>query len=580
MRGKPRHYRLWLLVALLLLGFVVLAVRLVGMAIESRGARAGSQATPRAVAQHPVMRPQIRDRKGRLVAGNIPAASLYADPKHILDVDDTVDRLAEILPDLDSARLLKALRSKRRFVWVHRKITPAQQARIHALGVPGLKFSTQLRRVYPHGNLLSHVLGYVDVDGRGRAGIEAWLERVLVAARDVRKGQGTQARGGDVADAGVVTLSIDLMAQHVLRSELVAAMARYRTKAAAGAVLDLRSGEVLAAVSLPDFDPNRPGEALLPDRLDRLTKGVYELGSVFKAFTVALVLELGLVSPEETLDVATPLVFGRFQLRDHHGGDGVPQRLDVEDIFVRSSNVGAGRLALRAGAGLQRAFLRRFGLLDSMTTELGPLAPPLLPSRWQALETVTVSYGHGLAVSPLQFLAASAALFNGGRKITPTFLKRSGPELALSPVPIEPAGERTGTAARLLRPEVSRRLRALMVANVARGTGRTAQVPGLSVGGKTGTAEKLAGKGQGRGYDKGRLRTSFLSIFPAEKPRFAMLVMLDEPKREREGARNGPASRNAAPVSGRIIRRLAPVLGITPQLPGLPSFDEQLVATY
>ncbi len=542
---KRHNGRLLLVAGVVLVGFLLVVWRLLAMGVTAlpHASRPTTPAMSKLKPPSPKL-PEIFDRNGILLAGNMPAAALSANPKVLPDVDDTVDKLVQVLPELDTTRLLKALRSDRRFVWIHRELTPKQQAQVHQLGLPGLTFHTAPRRVYPQGRLASHIVGYVDIDGRGRAGIEAYIDRNKIHKP--------------------VYLSLDLAAQFVLHDALKKALKRYQAKAASALILDLTSGEILAAVSLPDFDPNKPGGVAASHRFNRLVRGVYELGSVFKVFTSALVLELGLMGEDETIDVATPLRTGGFVITDHGHGKAA---LNLEEIFVHSSNVGTARMALRAGPGLQKAFLQRFQLLDPIRTELGPVAKPLFPKYWREAEAVTISYGHGIAVAPLQFAAAAAPLFNGGRKITPTFLKRAETDVL--------ATLSTTTQTRLVQPSVSAILRHLMRRNVEIGTGRRAAVRGVKVGGKTGTAEKLIGKR----YAKDRLRTAFLSIFPSDDPRFLMLVTLDEPK-TKDRRKDAPASANAAPLSGEIIARLAPIWGLLAPLPNQPAFDEQLVSTY
>ena len=480
-------------------------------------------------------RPDLLDRNGRLLATDVAAPSLFADPALIIDRDEAVEKLVQVLPDLDEAELRRSLAERgRRFTWVRRGLAPRTAQRIHDLGLPGLAFRRELRRAYPSGALAGHALGGVDVDNKGISGIERYVDEAIGIE---------PVHGAIPTDRPPVRLSLDIGVQHALEDEIADATRRYRARGAAGLVLDVTSGEVLAAASLPSVDPARPNEVLDPARLDKISGGTYELGSIYKAMTIAMALDAGSARLDTMLDVRVPLTAGRFTIKDPHPA-GRP--LSVAEVFLHSSNVGAGLLALQAGSERQRAFLAASGLAAPMRTELGPVAPPLLPERWERTQTITIAYGHGLAVAPIQFAAAAAALVNGGHRVTPTFLKRSPEDVSPGP--------------RVIAPETSARLRELMRRNVTdrSGTGRRAEVPGLRVGGKTGTAE-LPGRG---GYRRNAVIASFLAAFPMDAPRYLTLLMLFEPKPTPETLGQVTAGVNVAPATGRLIARIAPLLGV------------------
>lgn len=482
-------------------------------------------------------RPDIVDRRGRLLATDVSLPSLYADPSRVRDVDRVVEYLGTIMPDIDRTVLRHDLSQRtRKFVWVRRGISPAVAQRIHDLGLPGLGFRNELRRAYPSGSLTGHVLGAVNVDNKGLSGLERYIDRVDGAEPVLGTMQSRKAP---------VQTSIDLGVQHALSDELRKAVRRYQAEAASGVVLDVDTGEVVAASSLPDIDPMQPAQIQDSTRYDRLTSGTFELGSIFKAFTIASALEAGVASPKTNINVATPLTDGRHVIRETHTN---ATSLSVADIFTRSSNVGTAKLALKVGAGQHRRFLETFGLLAPMETEIGTIAAPQVPEHWHRIQHITISYGHGLAVAPLQFAAAAGALLNGGYKIAPTFLRRG------SMGPVE--------GAQVLSEKTSRQVRDLMRLNVTdpAGTGRSADVPGYSVGGKTGTAE-VAGRS---GYQKKTVISSFLGAFPMEQPRYVVLISIFEPTGNRASGGAITASRNAAPTTGRIIRRIAPLLNIAP----------------
>jgi cell division protein FtsI (penicillin-binding protein 3) len=519
------------------LAFAVIGAQLVRLAVQG-------QSEPVVALNEPLTRsfsrPDIVDRNGRLVATDLEVPSLYADPALLINADEVIEKLRVILPDLDEAELGRTLREPgRRFAWIRRGVAPHVAQRIHNLGIPGIGFRKELRRAYPLGRTAGHVLGAASIDNKGLSGIErhiddtAGIEAVLGSARSERP---------------PLRLSIDIGVQHGLEDELKAAMARYGARGAAGLIMEARTGAVVAAGSLPDIDPARPVEALDEDRSDKLTAGTWELGSIFKMLTIAMALDAGQARLDTVYDVREPLTVGRFTIKDLHP---LGRPLTVEEIFVHSSNVGAGMIALEAGPKPQQAFLARLGLTGSASSEAGPLAPPQLPQRWDRAETTTISYGHGLAVAPLQFAAAAAALVNGGLRVRPTFLVRDA-------VPGSPPAERVISSA------TSARMRELMRLNVSHpaGTGRRAEVTGYEVGGKTGTAE-MPVRG---GYKENAVISSFIAAFPMSAPRYVVLVLLFEPTASAETRNQITAGVNAAPATGRIIARVAPLLGVTPVL--------------
>ena len=361
-------------------------------------------------------RPDILDRNGEILATDVRMPSLYGEPHRIIDKDEAVELLATVIPDLDATEVRERLSMRRRFVWLRREITPQQRAEVHRLGLPGIGFMHENKRVYPNGALVSHLLGHVNIDNQGIAGIEKWLD----------------SRGlADLHLAGLardrlqqpVELAVDLRVQHAMRDELVKARTKYKALAAAGLVLDARTGEIVSMVSVPDYDPNNPREALDPTRINRLTTGVFEMGSTFKALT----LGDGARTPARStlnsmFDARVPLQYGRHTINDYRGQK---RMLSMSEVFTYSSNIGTARMALALGVEHHKSFLRRLGQLDRLRTELPESAEPLVPRRWQEINTVTIAFGHGLSVAPLQAMMANAALVNGGLLIPPTFRKRS-----------------------------------------------------------------------------------------------------------------------------------------------------------
>jgi len=434
-------------------------------------------------------RPDILDRNGEILATDVRMPSLFAEPHRIIDVDEAVELLAEIVPDIDVAEIRERLSSKRRSAWLKREITPKQRADIYRLGLPGLGFMQESKRIYPNGNAVSHVVGHVNVDNQGIAGIERWLDS---------RGLAELHMAGLTTDRldTPVELSIDLRAQHALRDELIKARIKFKAKGVAGLVTDARTGEVVAMVSLPDYDSNNPREALDRDRINRLTVGVYEMGSTFKSLTIAMALDSGRIGLKDSFDARAPLVYGKHTVHDFHPQNRI---LTVPEIFTYSSNIGTARMALKLGVEYHKSFLRKLGQLDRLRTEVPESTDPLVPRNWGELNTVTIAFGHGLSVAPLQAMMAVGALVNGGNLIPPTFRKRTEQE-ALT------------YATRVIKPETSEKMRYLMRLNVEKGTATKADVPGYYVGGKTGTAEKVEG---GR-YSATKRLNSFLAAFPMD----------------------------------------------------------------
>ncbi|MDF2372151.1 MAG: penicillin-binding protein 2 [Rhizobiaceae bacterium] len=481
-------------------------------------------------------RPDLLDRNGQVLATDIRTVSLYAKPHKITDPDEVIERLATVLPELDVRSVYRKLTSKSQFQWLRRQLTPRQQNDILALGIPGVGFRPEKRRFYPGGPTASHIVGHVNIDNKGIAGMEKYVD-----------GQGLAA----LAAAGMtierqmepVRLSLDLRVQHIVRDELAAAMQRYRAIAAGAVVLNAKTGEVLAMSSLPDYDPNIAAQALEKDRLNRMSAGTYEMGSTFKAFTTAMALDSGLINLDDSFDASKPIRIAGHTIHDFHGKR---RTLSVPEIFIYSSNIGTAKMADVVGVEGHQEFLTRIGLLTRMQTELPEVAMPSQPKTWKKINSVTISFGHGVATTPLQTAMSAAAMLNGGLLIPPTFLPRS-----------EEDAQRVAT--RVIKSETSAAMRYLMRLNVEKGSGRRAEVPGFRIGGKTGTAEKVV---NGR-YSSAVRFNAFLSAFPIEDPQYVVLVIVDEPK-PAEGQHSATAGLNAAPTVQAIIRRSAALLGVRP----------------
>lgn len=509
--------------------FLVIAGRLVDVMAMAEGA--GEPGEPHVALTQPGGRPDIVDRNGALLATSLPTTSACAHTRQISDPETAVKQIASILPDLDRKRLLADLRGKRGCVPVRRHLTPNQHDALNRIGIPGLEFLRDERRVYPAGELTAHVVGYTDIDSLGIAGMEKTIDRMRRS------------------DQSPVKLSLDLRLQNVLAREIGQAMQDFAAIGAAGMVMDATSGEILAMVSLPSFDPHRPGDAEDRARFNNVTLGVYEQGSTFKTFTAAMALNSGQVRITDTFETTKPLVIGREVIHDYHPAK---HNMTVPEIIMESSNIGTALMAERAGADAQRQFLGRLGMFEAPRIELPETGRPLVPpAPWSRITSATIAFGHGLAVSPLQVVTGTATLANGGSPVTPTLLAKSGKNSAdTRDKPVISA-------------DTAAKLRAMMRLVVSDGTAKKANVPGYLVGGKTGTADKNIG----RQYSSNARRSSFIGVFPLNKPRYIVYAMLDEPKGNKSTYGFATGGWVAAPAVGRIIAEAGPLLGVTPLTP-------------
>lgn len=517
--------RLFIGGGLIAAAFLVVGMRLVDVSViespdQTRIASHRTVAGPMKMA-----RAEIIDRNGVLLATSLSTASLYANPLKVSNPQAVARKLIAALPELSEAELAAQLTSKRSFIWLDRNLTPREQYDVNRLGIPALNFQREDRRVYPNGALAAHALGFTDIDNRGIAGIEKSFDESL------------NTKDGPLA------LSIDIRIQQVLRHELATQIEKFSAIGGGGIILDVDTGEIIALVSLPDFDPNDASGADDDARFNRITLGVYELGSVFKIFNHAMALESGAATLSSTYDATKPIRIARFTINDYH-----PEKrwLNLPEIFKHSSNIGSAKMALDVGGQAQKTFLSNLGLLRRTSVELPEQGLPIYPATWREINTMTISYGHGIAISPLHLASAVAAVVNGGTLHPPTLIRR------------ERGGAVPGT--RVLSAETSRQMRQLLRLVVEDGTGRNADAAGYLVGGKTGTAEKQVG---GR-YKRKALISSFIAAFPIHAPRYVVLAMLDEPKGIKESFGYATGGWTAAPVVSRVIARAAPLLNIAP----------------
>ena len=530
-------------------GFSLIGIRM-GTLAASEPEEAQVQASG---AQILAQRADITDRNGRVLATNLQTYALYAQPKDMVDPARVAREVASIFPDMDAALLEKRLTDGRSFMWLRKVLSPEQMQRVHDIGDPGLLFGPREMRLYPNGALAAHVLGGASFGAEGVRSAEvigtAGIEKAL------------DARLRDPATAGTpLMLSLDLTVQAATHEVLGAGMQMMSAKGAAAILMSVKTGEILAMVSLPDFDPNDrpqpltkgdPGDSPL---FNRAVQGVYELGSTFKIFAIAQAMDLGLVNPDTMVDADAPMRWGKHLIKEFQGKNYGPL-LSVTDVIVKSSNVGTARIALQIGAARQKQFLKSLGLFEPTPIELieAPGAKPLLPKKWPEIVTITTSYGHGMSASPMHLAAAYATIANGGITVTPTLLHGANPK----------------PGARVMSEAAADAAVTMLRGVVTHGTASLGEVPGYLVAGKTGTADKPM---KGGGYYKDKVVNTFASVFPANDPAYVLIVTMDEPVETSGDEPRRTAGWTSVPVAAEIIRRTAPLLGLRPQLEAAP-FD-------
>ena len=489
-------------------------------------------------------RADIFDRNGVLLATTLKTSSLYADPYLIADAESTAKKLLKIFPSLKYGDVLQKLQSPTRFEWIERNVSPDQQYAVLQIGEPGLEFKQVYKRFYPQGHLAAHLLGYSNVDAQGLAGIERSFNKILNEGRDLK-------------------LTLDVRLQHALRREVLRAMEEFEAPAAAGAIMDVTTGEVLAGVSLPDFNPHSPpsvkteeGKAKI---FNRLTLGAYELGSVFKIFSTAAFFERHDVPMSATFDASEPIKAGRFTINDYHAEDRI---LTIPEVFMYSSNIGSALMGQAVGTEGIREFYSDLGLLSPLDFEVREVARPLVPKPWREINTLTASYGHGLSTTPLQLISGVSSIVNGGYLVKPSLVLDE-----------ETDGE-VPEDVRVVSAKTAQRMRQLLRLVVTDGTASKAEVKGYRVGGKTGTAEKIVnGK-----YDNKKKISSFVGVFPMDEPRYAVFVMVDEPKGQKHTWNYATGGWVAAPAVARVVASVASIMGLPPAQESAPEsrFGESL----
>ena len=512
--------RLNLIYFFILVGFFLLIARMLLIVTAGDKSKVSKTYDPQIASA----RGNIYDRNGVLVATDIRTKSLYASSILVRRPKEIARGLSKIFPDLSYKDIYSKLSSKREstrsWILIKRNLSPDQIDKVHDLQKAGLVFEDDIARVYPQKSNLSHVVGFVDLDRKGLSGVEMQHNKQLQDNKDV-------------------DLTIDVRIQDILRSELLKGMEEFGAKAASGVIMNVRNSEILALTSLPDFDPNQQSSFASKQKFNRATNGVYEMGSVFKIFTNAIAMEEGLVEFGDVFDVSKPIEYGKFTIRDDHKEKDL---LNLTEVFGYSSNIGTVKIAQKIGIEKQREYLKKFGLIDRINAHFPGLARPITPRKWREINLYTIAYGHGIAVTPLHVANSVSAMINGGFLYDPTFI--------LNKEKTEPKYQK------VISDATSVKIRRLMNFVVQKGTGRKANILGYQVGGKTGTAERA----EYGGYNKKQTLVSFVAAFPMKKPKYLVFVTLDRPNYI-----FNTGGMIAAPVAGKVIEKIAPLLGVRPK---------------
>lgn len=513
--------RLLIITALFMVLFSVLVGRLANLTLFTADEEPARRSITTSLGPD---RADIVDRNGTVLASSLPTTSTCLNARVVIEPERTVDAILTVIPGLDRDKILTDVKDGKRCVMLDPHLTPRQHSALNSLGIVGLEFMPSEKRYYPAGMLTTQLMGFTDTDNQGIAGLEKSSDKQL------RQSQTP------------LTLALDLRVQQIVQNELARTIEKFHAIGGAGIVMDIDSGEVIAMSSLPTLDRDSPKSQQKEAVSNRATLGVYELGSIFKIFTAAQALDLGEVRLSDTFDATHPLQVGHEVISDYHPEN---RWLNLPEILIHSSNIGAARIADLIGAARQRPFMKKLGLFDPSPVEIPEVGRPMVPNSMSDITTMTISYGHGIAVSPMQLVSAVASIVNGGTLVKATLFKKDG---------TEPKGER------IISANTSAKIRAMLRLVVTEGTAGKADAHGYVVGGKTGTAEKISG----RTYNKDSRIASFVGVFPAHKPKYVVFVMVDEPQGTKETYGFATAGWVAAPAVGTIVSAAAPLLGISP----------------
>ena len=520
---KTGRTRMMVLASIFTIAFCVIGLRLFEQTILKQKIRPPYKSTLTMVS--PVKRANITDRNGHILATSLPIVNLYVDARYMPHPNELAAALLSVFPDMNKKDLMKKLESGHSFEYLRRNLTPEEQYAVNRLGYPQLNFDASERRVYPQSALFSHLLGFTNVDNEGIAGLEKQYEERLTQSEEP------------------LVLSVDVRIQETVHSILSAAVQKFSADGAVSLVVDAQNAEILAMVSLPDFDLN---QTPIEPTLNKASVGMYELGSVMKPFTVAIGLESKAITTTSTIEAFSPykLAKGR-TITDFQAENRV---LNVPEVLIYSSNIGTAKIAQSFGPATQKEFLNRFHFLSALNIDLPEVGRPIVQKKWDEVETATISYGYGLSVSPLHLVSGFRALIDGGYYLYPTFLKD---------------GNQDAIYEQVLSEKTSKQMRHMLRGVVEVGSGKRANIKGYNVIGKTGTAQ-MQNPQNGR-YIEGKVRTSFIGAFPIDNPKYIVYVMIENPAKRKEDWYFNTAGWNSCPTGGQIIEAIAPILGVEPK---------------
>ncbi len=475
------------------------------------------------------VRAPIVDRNDVIIASDIDLVNFYLNRDLLTNPKKTSEIIKTIIPEINEEKLYNKLISttnRAKFILIKKNITPKQQIAIKESGILGFEFNSTKGRVYPHKNLFAHVVGYVDIDRNGIAGLEKQYNKYL-----------------KYSSGKPLKLTLDIRLQSILRQQLLKGMQKYNAKSIIGIVSEVKTGNILAIVNLPDFDPNQPYQASKEELYDNATFGLYEMGSIFKTFTVALALDQGITTPNKKYDVSQIITYGKYEIKQER----YSKRFETpEDILVYSSNVGAGLIGLEIGTEKFKDFMEKIGMFDRVPTNFPSLAKPLLPKIWRDINTITAAYGHGISVTPLHVVMGMGGIANGGIMEIPKFVQNEKLQL----------DER-----RIISEKTSKIMNTYLRSVVKKGSGWRANSLGYAVGGKTGSARLLNSEGE---YQKGNIMANFVGIFPMNNPHFLVYIMVESPEDSEFTKETISGGNIAAPIFARVIEHIAPILNVVP----------------
>ncbi len=483
------------------------------------------------------LRGNIYDRNKKILATTINTLSLNINPQKILDKRITINKLLQIFPQLNEKYLLKKLNTNKKYISLLREISPREYVRLLQAGIEGLIIQKRLKRIYPNNTLASHILGGTDVDGRGIAGIEKKFNAQLQNGKNIN-------------------LSIHSGIQHITKKLLSNQINKFEAEGGAGIVMNAKNGEVYSIVSLPDYNANNYNSILDRSLFNKATKGIYELGSTLKLITAAIAFESNLINEDEVFDVSKPLRVSSRVITDFHP---LSYSINIPEVIVHSSNIGSAKIAEKFGPSIQLKYLRSLGLMNKLELELPELGRPQVLMDKKILTTMTISYGHGISITPMHLASVTATLVNNGIKVDPTLIIAKSKK----------------NNQQIISQKTSTKMKSIMrlVVSNKYGTAKKAESTGYLVGGKTGTAEKINPTG---GYFKNKNIVTFTGAFPMNNPEFIITIMIDDPKGQKFSNGYRTAGWVVAPVVRELVTRIAPILGIKPQLENSSKFYKNL----